>query len=264
MVNHENKFITGLFSGVASSAIESYLVSAPAVDPPFYLIFDATNMNGHYEEVYITGKTGTKITHSPLKYSHTVDEYVLMSFSTDEYAGIQSSIATSQLLLNSFSGEILLWATQTAPTGFLLCDGSAISRTTYATLFSSIGTTYGAGDGSTTFNLPNIKSSSIFGYNSSDTDFNSVGKSGGNSTINIVHSHTTNTHTHYISGNTNAYGADTPKDIGSVYFGIGAVNHYHWFGATSGGQSNAGTTSSLSSAQSIQNPYITLQFIIRY
>ena len=41
------------------------------------------------------------------------------------------------------------------PEGFLLCDGAAVSRTTYATLFQALGTTYGAGDGVTTFNLPN-------------------------------------------------------------------------------------------------------------
>ena len=43
----------------------------------------------------------------------------------------------------------------TVPEGFLNCDGSAVSRTTYATLFLALGTTYGAGDGVTSFNLPN-------------------------------------------------------------------------------------------------------------
>ena len=42
------------------------------------------------------------------------------------------------------------------PTGYLICNGSAISRTTYAALFDAIGTTWGTGDGSTTFNLPNL------------------------------------------------------------------------------------------------------------
>jgi len=42
----------------------------------------------------------------------------------------------------------------TAPDGFLTCDGSAVSRSTYGALFAAIGTTYGAGDGSTTFNIP--------------------------------------------------------------------------------------------------------------
>lgn len=55
------------------------------------------------------------------------------------------------------AGSIQIWGTSTAPTGFLLCDGSAVSRTTYAALFAVIGTTFGVGDGSTTFNLPNLK-----------------------------------------------------------------------------------------------------------
>jgi microcystin-dependent protein len=53
------------------------------------------------------------------------------------------------------SGEITMWPVATAPNGWQLCDGSAISRTTYATLFAVIGTTFGIGDGSTTFNVPN-------------------------------------------------------------------------------------------------------------
>ncbi len=55
------------------------------------------------------------------------------------------------------AGTVLATARSAAPTGFLLCDGSAVSRTTYATLFSAIGTTYGAGNGTTTFNLPDLR-----------------------------------------------------------------------------------------------------------
>lgn len=53
------------------------------------------------------------------------------------------------------SGVISLFAGAVAPAGYLLCNGQAVSRTTYATLFTAIGTQYGAGDGSTTFNIPN-------------------------------------------------------------------------------------------------------------
>ena len=53
------------------------------------------------------------------------------------------------------AGTMQMFAADTIPDGWLLCDGSAISRTDYAKLFSAIGTTWGAGDGSTTFNLPN-------------------------------------------------------------------------------------------------------------
>ena len=56
-----------------------------------------------------------------------------------------------------FAGFIQMFAGATAPTGWLLCNGAAVSRTTYARLFAVIGTTYGAGDGSTTFNLPDFR-----------------------------------------------------------------------------------------------------------
>lgn len=52
------------------------------------------------------------------------------------------------------TGSILEWGGTTAPAGYLLCDGSAVSRTTYADLFDVTGTRFGSGDGSTTFNLP--------------------------------------------------------------------------------------------------------------
>lgn len=64
-------------------------------------------------------------------------------------------------------GTILPWSTDTAPAGFLLCDGSAVSRTTYAGLFAVIGTTYGDGDGNTTFNIPNLSDSRFIEYGTS-------------------------------------------------------------------------------------------------
>ena len=54
------------------------------------------------------------------------------------------------------AGTIQAFGGSTAPDGWLFCDGSAISRTLYADLFAVIGTTYGSGDGTTTFNLPNF------------------------------------------------------------------------------------------------------------
>lgn len=55
------------------------------------------------------------------------------------------------------SGAVTEFAGATAPAGWLLCDGAAVSRTTYAALFNAISTTYGVGDGSTTFNLPDLR-----------------------------------------------------------------------------------------------------------
>lgn len=54
-------------------------------------------------------------------------------------------------------GKVVEFAMVTAPAGYLACDGAAVSRTTYAALFSAIGTTWGVGDGSTTFNLPDLR-----------------------------------------------------------------------------------------------------------
>jgi len=54
-------------------------------------------------------------------------------------------------------GVVLPYAGASAPTGWLLCYGQAVSRTTYADLFTAISTTYGAGDGSTTFNVPDLR-----------------------------------------------------------------------------------------------------------
>lgn len=54
-------------------------------------------------------------------------------------------------------GDVKFWPTNSAPPGWLKANGAAVSRTTYAALFAVIGTTYGAGDGSTTFNLPDLR-----------------------------------------------------------------------------------------------------------
>lgn len=62
----------------------------------------------------------------------------------------------NDLTIVSPAGIVSAFAGKTAPSGWLICDGSAVSRTRYASLFAAIGTLYGAGDGSTTFNLPNL------------------------------------------------------------------------------------------------------------
>ena len=61
-------------------------------------------------------------------------------------------------------GSIVMYGAASAPTNWLLCDGAAVSRTTYADLFTAIGTTYGSGDGSATFDLPDMQSRFPVGY----------------------------------------------------------------------------------------------------
>ena len=86
-------------------------------------------------------------------------------------------------------GAVEMYAGSTAPTGWLLCDGSAVSRTTYSALFAIIGTTYGTGDGSTTFNLPDLKGKVAVGV---DTGY-ALGSTGGSAdAIVVAHSHSVN------------------------------------------------------------------------
>jgi len=75
------------------------------------------------------------------------------------YDGVKWGLNTNVAVSNDSMpvGSILWYAnTTSAPPGWIAADGSAVSRTTYATLFSTIGTTYGSGDGSTTFNVPSV------------------------------------------------------------------------------------------------------------
>ncbi len=76
-----------------------------------------------------------------------------------------------------------MFAGSTAPSYWLICDGSAVSRTTYADLFAAIGTTYGTGDGSTTFNLPNFGGRTAIGANTTYV----LGASGGEATHTLTY-----------------------------------------------------------------------------
>ena len=75
-------------------------------------------------------------------------------------------------------GAIKPWTKATAPDGYLLCDGSAVSRTTYAVLFAVVGTTYGTGDNSTTFNVPNLQGKMPQGFDGNT--YNLAGTGGAN------------------------------------------------------------------------------------
>lgn len=94
------------------------------------------------------------------------------------FSGGEDSITGDTLPI----GSMIPYGKSTAPTNWLICDGSAVSRTTYAELFAVIGTSYGVGDGSTTFNLPNKKGRVSVGLDTSDSKFNAIGKTGGSAT----------------------------------------------------------------------------------
>lgn len=80
------------------------------------------------------------------------------------------------------TGMVAPFAGSSAPDYWLMCDGAAVSRTTYEDLFATIGTTYGEGDGSTTFNVPDLRGRMAVGYDSAQTEFAELGKTGGSKT----------------------------------------------------------------------------------
>lgn len=130
---------------------------------------------------------------------------------------------------------------------WLKCDGSAVSRTEYSELFNAIGVSYGSGDGSTTFNLPNIKGKMIIGYDPDDNDFDTMGATGGSKT----HTQTVNempSHNHQLIGNNNTGGKAETVPYGSQSTGTSM----YAIKATGGGQ-----------AMDIMNPYIVLNYYIK-
>ena len=103
-------------------------------------------------------------------------------------------------------GSIMPFGSNTVPENWLLCDGQAVSRTEYNLLFSIIGTSYGVGDGSTTFNLPNLKGRVAVGKDSTQTEFDNLGETGGEKTHTMTEqelvSHSHNVNVAYGSGGT--------------------------------------------------------------
>ena len=105
------------------------------------------------------------------------------------------------------AGVIFQYGAASAPSGYLLCDGSAVSRTTYSALFTAISTTYGTGDGSTTFNVPDFRGRMPAGYAASGghSDVATLGNSDGVAAANRrpKHNHTNSltlpNHTHSVS-----------------------------------------------------------------
>lgn len=153
-------------------------------------------------------------------------------------------------------------ASTAIPAGYLLCDGTAVSRTTYASLFTAIGTNHGTGDGSTTFNLPNFVGKTIVGYDGSQTEFNAIAKTGGAKTVALVtaempsHNHGVNDPGH--SHNSNASQIVSAANIQSGS-GYGAVTPNTSTNTTGITIQNTGSGSAHNNLQ----PYNTVHYIIK-
>lgn len=183
-------------------------------------------------------------------------------------------------------GTILMWAgaSDAVPSGYLLCDGAAVSRTEYAALFSTLGTAFGVGDGSTTFSLPDLRARFVFGANSTYTR----GETGGevNHTLTAsempVHSHSCSdggSHTHTMESggeHTHSSGASGTISVskgdgtsGTSTVGKGGTAdtgsaglHTHELGTASDHTHSIGNVGG-GNAHNNMPPYIALAYIIR-
>lgn len=97
------------------------------------------------------------------------------------YIGQNLLADTKETMLAAASdvGAVFMWGSNTPPKGCLLCDGAAYSRMEYSQLFNVIGTTYGAGDGSTTFNVPDMRGKVAAGRDAEQAEFDVLNESGG-------------------------------------------------------------------------------------
>ena len=179
----------------------------------------------------------------------------VLSRSTSKYPSSKAVYDATQASGNP-TGTIIAWPTTTPPSGYLICDGSAVSRTTYAALFAVIGTTYGAGDGNSTFNVPNARGKTLY----NPTDFTTNG------------SRVTNGFLPNITGTAiSIVGSSSRNDSGAIYLDGVGVQRFSASGSTSwGGQGvfhfDASRSSSIytNGQTGVVPRSLFVQFVIKY
>lgn len=195
---------------------------------------------------------------------------------------IPNTIAGGGVAASFPTGAITQFAGASAPADWLLCDGAAVSRTTYDTLFALISTTYGVGDGSTTFNLPNLKGRVPVGFDASQTEFDNLAETGGTKTHTLdegeipAHTHIQDAHNHAVTdaGHTHltqryptATGGSSGFTIDTSMSGTLADNTLPTKTATTGVTVNNATPTNQDAggggAHNNLQPYITLNYIIK-
>lgn len=165
------------------------------------------------------------------------------------------SLTTAEVSAAGITGEIRMWSTATPPSGWLMCDASAVSRTvTYDGLFAVIGTTFGTGDGSTTFNVPDFRGRVPVGVgtgDASDATAFALADKDGEEAVALTEAELAS-HTH----NTDIYATLNPSQNTN---GSGSQNVIHTAGTTSTESDAAGSGTAHGNLQ----PSLGIHFIIK-
>ena len=157
-------------------------------------------------------------------------------------------------------GMVSPYAGATAPTGWLLSDGSAVSRTTYAALFAVVGETYGAGDGTTTFNLPDLSGNVPVGK-SADTEFDTLGETGGEKTHILLHEESgVPAHDHQQTVHNDHLASQRVGDGAGGY----STAEYSTNDGNTPLMTAENTPADAAQAHNNLQPYITLNYIIKF
>jgi microcystin-dependent protein len=172
--------------------------------------------------------------------------------------GVTSSIQTQFNNIQTVpSGVISAFGGSSAPTGYLLCDGTAVSRTTYSALYAVVGTTYGVGDNSTTFNVPNLKGKVAVGRDSSQSEFDTLGETGGAKTVSLTEAQMP-PHIHSINPSMIVGGGHVQyPNTGTAYSPLGNSPSANVTITSAGG--TAGTVEAHPNLQ----PYLVINYIIK-
>lgn len=155
--------------------------------------------SSHYVEIRAASTVSANVTLTLPTSDGDADQYL----KTDGSGNLSWATISSGALVPT--GSVFAMATSTVPSGYLECDGSAVSRTTYADLFATIGTTWGNGNGTSTFNLPNLRGEFVRGWdNGRGVD---SGRTFASSQSEMVgtHNHTINDPGHSHAVNINVY-----------------------------------------------------------
>lgn len=256
---------------VVTEDLGDYLPKSMPIAETVYYIKQSSETDDDKSQVISKGSIPRDHNRNTIFFGNKIDRVGLYASSVDDRPGmVYGSGDFVPFALQTEGnpvGSIMQYAGEEAPDGYLLCDGTAVSRTLYAKLFAVIGTTYGAGNGSSTFNLPDLQGRVPVGQKDSNPYFGSIGVNGGKETVSLAVSE--------IPAHTHGLGDDS-HSANVFNWGIGGTVWINGTTATAGSSSSGNPlytnqnewnkTKSTGEGEPHNNiqPYLVVNYIIKF